>query len=80
MIGENRRKKMTPYDSIRTEEMNLKQRLKLIVGDTVQDQVQNFIDKTGLRAGSVTFTFLDVSTIEKKAVILQDVTVFKEPL
>ena len=68
---------MTPRDIIIDADIQLKERLKKEVADLVQDHVQNFIDKTGVMVNKVSFSFLDVSTLDKRRVTFHYIEVDK---
>jgi len=69
---------MTPYQIIKDEEVYLLERLKKDVADQITNQVQNFIDRTGVKITEVDFCFRDVSTIDRKQVVLERIRVYKE--
>jgi hypothetical protein len=71
---------MTPYQIIKDEEIHLLERLKKEVADQITKQVQNFIDKTGVKITEIDFCFLDVSTIDKKQITFQFIRCYKEDI
>ena len=69
---------MTPYQIIQEEERKLVRVLNEKIGQIVGNLVQDFVDKTGCKINSIEFGFVDVSTIDRKQVILNSAKIYKE--